>query len=202
MTDEQQPEVQWAPIEPKPKNPGRLWLIVGLVVAALVIVAVLLFFLLPRGESAAPGETASPTPSASATASATPAPTDSAAPSEEPDPSMTPITTPPPVPDPSVDAFRGQVQGWLDDARTGLDIASETSGQDALSVIESLQADAQRLGETAAPSSIATEWQDAVGAYYQRLTDLRTAVSGGSDSGPAIDAARSAAEELRGLVGL
>ena len=32
MTDDQQPELRWAPLPPKPRNRGRIWLIVGLVV--------------------------------------------------------------------------------------------------------------------------------------------------------------------------
>lgn len=206
MTDEPQPDLRWAPLEPKPRNRGRVWLIVGLVVAALVIVGVLLFFLLPRGESPTPGASGSPSPSASPSASpsmspsASPTPTQTEVPQPTAEPEPTPITTPPPAADPSVDAFRGQVQGWLDDALTGLQIASETSGQDATSVIESLQADAQRLGETAAPASIDSAWGTAVNDYIQRLSALRSEVAAG---GPAsVDSARSAVNELRGLVGL
>ncbi|MFJ2542207.1 hypothetical protein [Microbacterium sp. NPDC087589] len=207
MTDEPQPDLRWAPLEPKPRNRGRVWLIVGLVVAALVIVGVLLFFLLPRGESPAPGASGSPSPSASpsvspsASPSSTPTPTQT----EVPPPTVapvptTPVTAPPPAADPSVDAFRGQVQGWLDDALTGLQIASGTSGQDATSVIESLQADAQRLGGTAPPGSIESAWGAAVNDYVQTLATLHSEVAAGAPA--TVDSARSAVNELRGIVGL
>ena len=206
MTDEPQPELRWAPLEPKPSNRGRVWLIVGLIVAVLVIVGVLLFFLLPRGETPTPGASGSPSPSASASTSPSPSPsasptqTETPQPTAEPVPTMTPITTPPPVADPSVDAFRGQVQGWLDDALTGLQIVSESSGQDATEVIESLQADAQRLGESAPPSSIESAWGSALSEYAQALTSLHSDTAAGMQ--PSVDSARSAANQLRGLVGL
>jgi hypothetical protein len=57
---EQTPELRWAPIEPKPKSKGRIWLIVGLVIAGLVIIGALLFFLLPRDGAPAPGTSVSP----------------------------------------------------------------------------------------------------------------------------------------------
>lgn len=204
MTDPTQPELRWAPLEPKPRNRGRVWLIVGLVVAALVIVGVLLFFLLPRGESPTPGASGSPSPSASASASPSPSPsasqTEAPQPTAEPEPTMTPVTTPPPVADPSVDAFRGQVQGWLDDALTGLQIVSESSGQDATEVIASLQADAQRLGEISPPASIESAWGAALNEYNQALSSLQSEASSGAS--PSVDRASSAVNQLRGLVGL
>lgn len=205
MTDEPQPDLRWAPLEPKPRNRGRIWLIVGLVVAALVIVGVLLFFLLPRGESPTPGASGSPSPSASPSASPSVSPSSAPTQTEVPPPTAapeptTPITTPPPAADPSVDAFRGQVQGWLDDALTGLQIASETGGQDAASVIESLQADAQRLGETAPPASIESAWGAALNDYIQTLSALHSDVASGAPA--TVDGARSAVNQLRGIVGL
>lgn len=207
MTDEPQPDLRWAPLEPKPSNRGRVWLIAGLVVAALVIVGVLLFFLLPRGESPTPGASGSPSPSASPSVSPSASPSSTQPPTEAPQPTSapeptTPITTPPPVADPSLDAFRGQVQGWLDDALTGLEIVNETSGQDALSVLDTLQADAQRLSGTVAPTSLASSWSDGVGSYAQKLEELRSAASSGASTGAAVAAARAAADELRALVGL
>lgn len=193
MTDDPQPDVRWAPIEPKPRNRGRVWLIVGLVAAALVIVGVLLFFLLPRGEQPVPGASGTPTPTATSTATATPVPTST--PTSEP--TQTPVTTPPPPADPDIATFRGRVQQWLDDALTGLDILEESSGQDAASVVETLQADAQRLAETIPPSSIENDWTDAVSTYSARLSDLS-----GAPSAASIEAARSAAQDLRGLIGL
>lgn len=214
MTDEQQPELRWAPLPPKPSNRGRIWLIVGLTVAALVVAAVLLLFLLPRGGAAEPGATGSPSPSPSAsvsptptaTATATPSPspseTTTAAPTPTPDPTMTPITTPPPPADPSVGVFRDSVQGWLDDALTGLDIVSGTSGQEAVDVIDTLQNDAQRLSEAAPPASIESDWHASVAAYAQALSDLRSAAAAGGDTSGAASSALSAADGVRSLVGL
>ncbi|MFK4761411.1 hypothetical protein ACI3KS_10800 [Microbacterium sp. ZW T5_45] len=208
MSDEQpQPELRWAPLPPKPRRAGRVWLIIGLVVAAIVVVAVVLFFLIPRGDGVAP--TASPSPSASASPSPSPsaAPSETAVPEEptettEPEPTQTPITSQPPVSDPSVATFRGQVSGWLDDALTGIDIVSGTSGQEAVDVVDSLQNDAQRLGESLPPSSIESDWNAAVGTYSQALSTLRSAASSGSGLSGALDGARSAANELRSIVGL
>ncbi len=194
MSDQQQPDVRWAPLEPKPKNTGRVWLIVALVVAALVVVGVLLFFLLPRDAGPQPGASGTPTPSATAS--------QTAAPTAEPEPSMTPITTPPPVPDPTLDAFREQVGGYLDDALTGLDIVSTSSGQDAAGVVETLQADLQRLSEIPSPTSIESEWGEGLEAYAQDLSDLKSAVDSGRSTDAAIGSARSSVDELREIVGL
>lgn len=214
MTDEQQPELRWAPLPPKPSNRGRIWLIVGLTVAALVVAAVLLVFLLPRGAAPAPGATGTASPSPSPTASPTgtptttptptPSPSETAtvAPTPTPDPTMTPITTPPPPADPSVDVFRDTVQGWLDDALTGLDIVGETSGQEAVGVVDTLQNDAQRLSEAAPPASIESDWHAAVATYAQALSDLRSVVAAGGDSSGAASSALSAADGVRSLVGL
>lgn len=193
MSDEQQSDVRWAPVESKPKNTARTWIIVGLAVAALAIVGAVLFFVLPRGDSPAPVETATPSPTASATATASPTP--------EPEPT-TPVDTPPPAPDPSVDAFREQVRVWLDDAPVGLEIVAETSGQEALSVIDTLQADAQRLAGSAAPSSIESDWYASADEYNSHLDDLRSAVTAGSGVDSALTAAGADVDVLRQLVGL
>ena len=212
MTDEPQPELRWAPLPPKPSNRGRIWLIVGLSVAALLVAAVLLLFLLPRGGDPEPSASGTPSPSASPTASATPTETPSATPSPTetatteptpaPDPSMTPITTPPPQVDPSIGVFRDTVQGWLDDALTGLDIVAESSGQDAVDVVDTLQNDAQRLSEAVPPASIDSDWHATVGAYAQALSDLRSAVAAGGDASGATSSALSAADAVRDVVGL
>ncbi|WP_431792569.1 hypothetical protein [Microbacterium paraoxydans] len=194
--DEPQPEVRWAPLPPAPKRTGRVWLIVGLSVAALAIVGLLLFFLLPRDGDPAPVSSASPSPTA--TPSETPAPTTT--PSATPEP--TPITTAPPIGDPTVEVFRDKVSGWLNSADRGLDIVAGASGQDALPVVDSLQEDAQRLGDALPPSSIQDSWRSGVEAYAQRLTALRAAIEGGSGVPGAIDSARAAAADLRRLVGL
>lgn len=196
MSDEQQPDVRWAPIPPKPSNAKRVWLIVGLVVAALAIVGVLLFFLLPRGDAPDPGASGTPTPSTSPTSSPTPTSTPT------PEPSITPIDTPPPVVDPSIEAFRGQVGGWLGDAGRGLDIVATSSGQDAVAVVDTLQEDAQRLSEAQPPSSIETQWRDGVDGYYRSLDALRTAVTNGSGVSTAIEKSRTALAALTSTVGL
>ncbi|MGJ0387719.1 hypothetical protein [Microbacterium sp. CGR1] len=189
MTDEQQPDVRWAPMEPQPSNRGRIALIVGLIVAGLVVVGALLFFLLPRGES--------PIPGASETPSASPSPYESM----PGDPTDPPVTTAPEPVDPSIETFRDQVGFWLEDAARGLDIAAANSGPDAVQVVETLQEDAQRLSDTLPPSSIATEWSDGVADYAQKLADLKTAASEGSDTASAADAARTSLQVLTELVG-
>ncbi|SEB95395.1 hypothetical protein [Microbacterium hydrocarbonoxydans] len=192
MTDEQQPDLRWAPLPPKPSNRGRIWLIVGIVIAVLAIVGVLLFLFLPRG--AAPEPVASPT--ASATPSASPTPTQTAEPTEPPV-----QTEAPPVVDPSVEAFRTQVAPRLQDAATGLDLVANATGQDAVSIVDQLQFDLQSLADTPAPSSIRTQWDDGLSSYSQQLTDLRSALSAGSSTTAALDGARTALKNLDDLVG-
>lgn len=191
-----QPELRWAPIPPAPRHRGRMWLIIGLIVAAVVIVGLVLFFVLPRGTAPEPGTSSTPTPSPSSSTTPTPTPTPT---STE---TSAPVVTPPPVVDPTIEAFRGQVSGWLNDALRGLDIVAGASGQDALPVVDSLQQDAQRLSDAQAPASIAEAWRDDLEIYSQRLSDLRSAVSAGSGVSGAVDAARAAAQDLRTLVGL
>lgn len=190
----EQPELRWAPMQPAPKRAGRVWLIVILAILALAIVAALLFVLIPRG--------ADPKPTMSPSSSASPTPTASITPTTTPTPTPSPVVTSPPAVDPSVATFRAQVRGWLSDASRGLDIVAGASGQDALPVIDSLQQDAQRLSDAQAPSSINQKWRDGVGAYSQKLTELRSAVSAGSVVAQAVEAARSAAGNLKALVGL
>lgn len=186
------PELRWAPIEPKPRNRGRIWLIVGLVIAGLAIIGALLFFLLPRGGTPVPGASGSPTPTA------TTIPSPSSSPSQEPTPQITP---PAPV-DPTVDAFRAQVGGWLTDAPRGLDIIAEANGDDALAVVDSLDQDARRLSDAQPPASIDQKWRDGVAAYSQRLSELRAAILAESETAGAVDAARVPVQQLQSLVGL
>lgn len=193
-----QPDVRWAPIPPKPNNRGRVWLIVGLSVLAIAIVAALLFFLLPRGEEPDPGSTLTPTPSASAS----PSETATTPPSTGPEPTSEPVETPPPPADPTIDAFRAQVEEWLGSAVTGLDIVSATSGQEALTVLDSLDQDAQRLATSAAPASIQEDWSSRVDDYIERLSALREDVAAGGSTDSSVDAARSSLQDLRSLVGL
>lgn len=199
----EQPDVRWAPMEPAPRDRRRVWLIVALVAAALVVAGILLIVFLPRGDAAEPGSTPSPSASSSnAQPSSSPSPSPSGAPTASPEPS-TPSAENPPVPEaPSIEAFRTQVSGWLTDAPRGLDIIAGSSGQDALPVLDTLQEDAQRLSDAQPPTAIDPQWRDAVSGYAQRLTDLRTALTGGSASADSVDAARSSVQELRTLVGL
>ena len=200
MSDEQQPRAEWIFPEPKQSNTGRIWLIVGLSVLALAIVGVLLFIFLPRDGEASP----TPSPTVTRTATPTPTPTPTPKPTSTPttEPTTAPETTPPPVPDPDTATFAAQVQPRLDDASTGLSIASGSSGQDAAQVIETLQQDAGRLSGAAAPSSISSAWYEAVGQYSARLGELRGAFEGGGDTQSAMDATAAALQELRALVGL
>lgn len=192
MSDEHQPEAVW--VFPEKKNNGRIWLIVILAIAAVAIVGVLLFFFLPRDSE--PDPTPSPTGSASVTPSPTPTASSTDAPTEETEP------TQPPVPDPDMPTFVEQVQPRLDDAATGLGFVADMNGQEAVQVVDTLQQDAERLSDAAAPSSIASEWYPAVGQYSARLGELRSMVEGGSGTQNTLDAATAALNELRELVGL
>lgn len=198
MSDEQQPRAEWVFPEQKKTNKKRIWLIVGLSVLAVAIVAALLFFLLPRGGKPEPTPTPTDTASSSPTPTATPTdtPTPTAAPTQEPG------ATPPPVPDPDIPTFAAQVQPRLDDASTGLTIAADLSGQEAAQVVESLQQDAGRLSDAAAPSSISSAWYEGVGQYSARLGELRSAFESGSNTQSAMNAATAALKNLRALVGL
>lgn len=199
MSDEPQPELRWAPFEPKPSRAKRVWLIAGIVLAALIVAVIVFIALLPRGEKPDAEGSASPRPSVSATPTSSPTPTATLEPTEEP---TAPPVTEPPVVDPSIDAFRGQVSGWLGDGGRGLDIVAGASGQDALPVIDTLQEDAQRLSDAQPPTSISEQWYGGIGAYSQSLKDLRSAVSAGSGVSAAVDAARAELTNLRALVGL
>lgn len=199
MSDEPQPELRWAPIEPKPSRAKRLWLIAGIVLAALIVAVIVFIALLPHGEKPDAEGTPSPRPTSSSTPTSSPSPTATVEPTDEP---TAPPVTEPPVVDPSIDAFRGQVSGWLGDGGRGLDIVAGASGQDALPVIDTLQEDAQRLSDAQPPTSISEQWYGGIDAYSQKLKDLRSAVSAGSGVSPAVDAAREALTNLRTLVGI
>lgn len=202
MTDETQPDLRWAPLPPKPDNRKRVWLIVGLSVAALVIVGVILFLVLPRGEEPAPEPTTSASPSATPTPTATPTATPSQSPTATAAPEPPVQTEAPPVVDPTVSAFRDRVSGMLQDASRGLDLVAGASGQDGISVVDTLQQDTQRLADTPPPSSISSAWRDGLGTYSSALTDLRSALESGSGSSAALSASRSALQNLYDLVGL
>lgn len=191
MSDEQQPRAEWVFPEQKKKHPGRVWLIVGLAAAAVIIVGVLLFFLIPRDEAPAPG--ASESPSSSATPSATP--------STSPDPSITPNASPPPVSDPDLETFTAEVQPRLDDATQGLDLVQDNLDVGA-EIVDSLQQDAEILSGSAAPSALTDDWNAALSDYTAALNSLRDAFDDGSDPQGAIDASRTSLNALRDLVGI
>ncbi|MGH3690626.1 MAG: hypothetical protein ACRDT7_10760 [Microbacterium sp.] len=182
------PELRWAPMEPKPKNTRRVWLIVGIVVAVIAIVGAALFFLIPRGDEPAPGASGSPGPSASETA--------------PPPSTQTPEVTPPAPGDPTIEAFRERVGGWLTDAPRGLDIIVGQTGEAALAVVDSLEQDARRLSDAQPPSAIAAQWRDGVTVYSQRLSELSAIISTDSDTTEAVGTAREAVLKLQGIAGL
>lgn len=194
MSD-QQPELRWAPLPPQPKRRGRVWVIVGLSVLAVALVAALLFFLFPRGSEA-------PSPTPSATTSVSPSPSASPTPTSVPTPSQTPLVTAPPVADPDLGTFRSLTQPRLDDAVTGLGFLPDMSGPDAAQVVDQLQQDAEVFASNVAPSSIAEDWSAAVGDYAQKLSALRGAYDSGSSATEALNAASSALQTMRSLVGL
>lgn len=194
MSDEQQPRAEWIFPEEKRSNAGRIWLIVGLTVAALVIVGIVLFFLIPRDATPAPGASSTPSPTST---SASPSPS----PSETADPEPTPITTPPPAPNPDLATFTAQVEPRLDDGVRGLDLVEGNLDVGA-QIVDSLQQDAAILSGAAAPSAIADEWSSAVAAHTSKLDELRTALDNGSDPQSPLNASRTALNELRAVVGL
>lgn len=195
---EQQPDVQWA-FPPEKPRAGRVWLIIGLVAGVLLIAGAFAFSLIPRD---APSETTTPSPTSSPSSTATATPTRTPTPTSAPEtiePSA-PATVAPEPPDPDIEAFRGQVAPRLDDALTGLEIVEGLAGQDAVSVLESLQQDAQRLSDSPVPSAIDSAWRDALSSYSQAISDLRAEVDGGAsaDTGRASEAL----DRLRSVAGL
>lgn len=196
MSESSQPDLQWGPLEQKPRGRGRLWLIVGLSVVGIIAAGLLLFFLLPRDEVPTPD--GSPTPSTSATPTPTPTPTPTATATPEP-----PVQTEaPPVPDPSVETFRAQVGPRLQDAARGLDLVRSAQGQDALPIVDTLQQDLQNVADTPPPSSVATDWEGALQAYSADLTALRSAIETDGDRADAVDSAARSLGALGDLIGL
>lgn len=197
MSNDPQPELRWAPIPPKPKNRARIWVIIGSVILALVIVAGLLWFFVLRGET--PGGAPSPSPSSSETAS--PSPSDEPTPGASENPTEEP-GTPPVAPAPELDAFVTQVQPRLDDGVRGLDMLAQLSGQDAIGVVDQLQQDAQRLAETTPPTSITDSWFTAVSEYSTALTEVRSTAENGESTSDSVTTARERLQVLRDLVGI
>ena len=201
MSD-QQPEYVWVFPPEKKRNTGRIWLIVGLSVAAAVIAVLAVWFFLGRGP-ADPSSSPSPTASASATASPSPSATPSASPTPDVSAAPSPTDAPnPPAPsDPSVSTFRNEVGPILDAASTGLGYARDEGGQAAMQDIMLLQDDAARLNEKVAPSSIASQWSQALGAYARSLEPLRLAYERGTDASAQEKAASTALNDLNTVLG-
>ena len=197
MSDDHQPEAVWELPDEKKRNSdrGRIWLIVALVIVAIAIICVPLYFLLAHGDETEP----TPTPSSSASPMPTTTPT--ATPTATPDPTTepTPDPTQPSVPD--LATFTEQVQPRLDDAVRGLQLVTDNIDLGA-QIVDSLQQDATVLSDTAAPSSIADDWSTAVSHYASALNELRGAYDNGTDPQAALDAASTALQEVRAIVGL
>jgi cytoskeletal protein RodZ len=192
MSDEQQPRAEWIFPAEKKRNRGRMWLIIGIVIAGLIIAAVVAFFLIVRGGAATP--TARPT----TTDSSVPTPPSSTTPTET---SPTdPAPTPPPAPSPDIETFTAQVQPRLDDAVRGLQLVRDNLDLGA-QIVDSLQNDAATLSDTPAPESVAAEWTDAVAQYMTRLNELRSAYDDGSDPQAPLSAAEAALTRVRAVVG-
>lgn len=196
MSESTQPDLQWGPLEQKPRGRGRVWLIVGLSVVGIIAVGLLVFFLLPRDEVPTPDDSLTPSPTTTAPPTRTPAPT----PTATPDPPVQ--TEAPPVPDPSVETFRAQVGPRLQDAARGLDLVRSAQGEDALPVVDTLQQDLQNIADTPPPSSVAAEWEGALQVYSADLTALRSAIEAGEDRAAAVDSAARSLVALGDLIGL
>jgi len=187
---EPQPEYVWAFPPEKPKR-GRVWLIVGLAVVAVAIVAGLLWlFLRPATPAPVPTATTSASPSASAS------PTPSMSPSASPTPTQPPATTAPPVPDPALSVFQGKVSPVLNNAQRGLQIVGESDPQEAAQNVGFLQEDAGRLAEVVAPDSIASRWSTGLDTYATSLQALRKAYEGGTAADRELSATKSALKAL------
>lgn len=207
-----EPSPTWVYVQPPPKRNGRLALTIILAVVAVAIAIGVVVWLMWQDANR---PTTDPSPTASASASATPTPTPSATatPTATPTPSATPTQVPsatptpapsstvaPPVDDgPALEEFRGRVADRLRDQYTGLDIISESSGQEATSIADDLIADAQRLADEIPPASLQPTWRPAVNEYMSSLTALREALGGGSADGELADA-RAKVQALQDLV--
>ncbi|MFE6734186.1 hypothetical protein [Microbacterium sp. NPDC057650] len=181
------------------RHPGRVWLIIGLSVAAVAIAVVLFLLFLPR---TAPSPDSTDTPTPTPTASASPTVTSTPTPTTPAPTPTTPPQTPPPVGDPSLEVFRDKVRPVITDADTGLRMLSGMSGQDAVQVVDQLRQDAERLSDSVAPSSIAAEWQTKSAAYLNALSRLQDAYANGTSTDAALTSATSAKQSLKQLVGL
>lgn len=200
--NEQQPDVQWV-FPPEKNRAGRVWLIVGLVAAVLLIAGALAFFLIPRDGAPTPGSSSSPSPSASATRTPTPTPTRTPTPvptvSPAPLPSA-PVTEPPAPVEPGTGEFGAAVAGRLADASIGLDLIA--NGADALPIIDQLELDAQQLADTVAPAALDAQWRESVNAYASSLRALRDVVNASEDVSSAVSTAAANVQQLKAIAGV
>lgn len=206
---EPEPEYVWVFPPDRRRTVGRIWLIVGLSIAAALIAGAAFWFFVRPGlaepsATPTPSASASVTPSPSASASATPTPSASPTPGSSSPPSATdaPVPPVPPVPsDPSLSTFRDAVEPVLDSASTGLRYAREDGGMSAMNDIMLLQDDASRLSEKLPPSSIAARWSPALETYTRSLEPLRAAYERGEDANAEESAASAALNDLNAVLG-
>lgn len=205
---EPQPEYVWVFPPERRRNTGRIWLIIGLSVAAIAIAAVAVWFFFRPGSATtdpSPSPTtsvsASPSPAPSPTAGSTATPTPTPSPGTSSPPSATDGPTPPRPSDPTLAAFRQEVEPVLDSAETGLRYAREDGGMSAMQDVMLLQDDANRLSEKVAPASIASRWSSALSAYSRSLEPLRAAYERGEDASAEDAAASTALARLNDVIG-
>ncbi|MEV7620321.1 hypothetical protein AB0N59_09275 [Microbacterium sp. NPDC089321] len=208
---EPQPEYVWAFPEETPRR-SRMWLMIGLAVAAIAVAtAVVLAVVRPWETAAEPSSssTVSPTPSVppSSSPSASPTPLTSPTPSSTPTPAPStepPAPTSPPAPpapsDPALPVFRDKVQPRLDDAATGLTYAQDASGEEGVQIADQLRDDAGRLSDVVPPTSIARAWRAGVQDYAQALDALRAAFAQGGSTSSQISTARAKLAALNDLI--
>lgn len=198
----EQPEYVWDfGARRRRPQPARVWLIVAIVTAVVIVAALLVFHSLSHEPAPVPGASASPSPRSGSTPTSTPTPTASPSGAPEPTPSSSPDTTPPPAPDPDLESFTAQVRPRLDDAVRGLDLIQSNMDVGA-QIVDSLQKDAEVLSDSPAPSALSAEWGTAVTRYASTLADLRAAFDDGSDPQNPLSASHDSLSRLRAVVGL
>jgi cytoskeletal protein RodZ len=199
-----EPEYVWSFPPEQKRRPGRVWLIVGLSVAAVAVAVALFLLFLPRSAPVSqPTDTPSPTtsPTSTETPTATPTPTPAPTSTTSPTPSSPPATSPPPA-DPGLPVFRDKVRPVLTDADTGLRMLGSMSGQDAVQIVDQLRQDAERLSDMVAPSSISSAWRTRTDAYLSALSQLQSAYADGASTDAPMKSTLSAEKSLKQLVGL
>lgn len=209
---------QWVYVSTPKKRTGRVVLIVALIVLVVAgLVALISWQMVTAANEARPTAsatatatstpTATPTPTTTPSSTAPATPTPSATASVEPDPEPS-ATTPPtepenPQPDEPTGSFDEGVRNRLNDASTGIQVASMVSGRDLIDqVVNPLTLDAQNLADHAVPAASAAQWRATTSAYLAALADLRTAAESGGDTAAAIAAARTQVDALRSLAGM